>query len=169
MDKKVCFIGHREIEETLSLKNYIKEYIEELIINNNVSEFLFGSRSQFNYLCYEIVAELKEKYPKIKRVYVRNCYEIVSDWYEKYLLEWYETTIYPKQCKNSGRISYVRRNQAMIEDSDICVFYYNENYLPPRRKNAKRCVAEYQPNSGTALAFKYAIQKKKNIINFYQK
>lgn len=50
----------------------------------------------------------------------------------------------------SGRVSYVERNQAMINDSDYCIFYYDENY---------------QPKSGTALAYTYAKQKKKQIIN----
>ena len=67
----------------------------------------------------------------------------------------------------SGRASYVERNQAMIDKSDYCIFYYNEDYLPPRRKYSKRCITDYQPKSGTALAYHYAEQNKKIIKNFY--
>ena len=69
----------------------------------------------------------------------------------------------------SGRAAYVERNYAMIDQSDYCLFYYNENYLPPKRKWARRDLFVYQPKSGTALAYKYAQQKKKNIVNFYYK
>ena len=169
MSKRVCFIGHRKIIVTEELKNNLTEYIEYLINDENVRVFLFGSRSQFDDLCYDIVSELKEKYPDIKRVYVRHCYEIISDWYKKYLLEGYEETFYPKECKNAGKISYVRRNQAMIDKSDYCIFYYNENYLPPRRKKTNADLLDYQPKSGTALAYHYAEQKKKIIKNFYKK
>lgn len=167
--KTVCFIGHRKIEVTDNLEQELTEYIEYLILNENVKVFLFGSRSEFDNLCYDVVSKLKEKYPDIKRVNVRCTYEYLPDMYMKFYLEDYEESIYPKECINSGKISYVRRNQAMVDDSDYCIFYYNENYLPPRRKYAKRCVTDYQPKSGTALAYHYAEQKKKIIKNFYKK
>lgn len=65
----------------------------------------------------------------------------------------------------SGKASYVERNQAMINDSDYCIFYYDKNYQPGMRKYSKRSIGYYQPKSGTALAYAYARQKKKIIIN----
>lgn len=65
----------------------------------------------------------------------------------------------------AGKASYVERNYAMIDDSDYCVFYYDESYLPPLHKYAKRCVFNYQPNSETKLAYLYAKRKKKEIMN----
>ena len=168
MSKKVCFIGHREIKVTDELLKSLNEFIIHLIVDENVNYFLFGNKSQFDNLCYDIVSKLKEKYLDIKRVYVRNCYEFISDTYKKYLLEGYEETIYPEECKNSGKVSYVRRNQAMIDGSDFCIFYYDKNYLPPKRKNSRTDLLDYQPKSGTAVAYKYAIQKKKQIKNFYR-
>ena len=65
---KVCsFFGHRKIEITEELKQKLKEIVEDLIINHNVLTFLFGSRSDFDYLCHLVVTELKEKYPFILR------------------------------------------------------------------------------------------------------
>jgi len=58
------------------------------------------------------------------------------------------------------------KQRLKIDQSDFCLFYYDENYLPPKRKWAKRDLFEYQPQSGTALAYKYAQQKKKNIKKF---
>ena len=164
--KKCCFIGHRKIEITDELEKKVKDYIENLIVNENVRVFLFGSRSQFDDLCYCLVSNLKEKYSDIKRVYVRSQYEFIDESYEKYLLGFYEETYFPERCKGAGKISHVVRNQAMIDDSDFCLFYYDENYIPPQRKWSRRDFFTYQPKSGTALAYKYAKQKTKNIYNF---
>ena len=67
MEKTCCFFGHRKIEITEELKNRLLAIIENLIISENVTTFLFGSRSQFDDLCHTIVTELKEKYPHLRR------------------------------------------------------------------------------------------------------
>ena len=67
MEKSCCFIGHREIEITDDLIAKVTAVIEELI-QNGVSRFLFGSRSDFDSLCHSIITELKKKYPQIIRV-----------------------------------------------------------------------------------------------------
>ena len=68
--KTCCFIGHRKIEETSKLKSNLLKTIERLITENKVDTFLFGSKSQFNNSCWEIVTQLKEKYPQLRRIYV---------------------------------------------------------------------------------------------------
>ena len=168
MNKKehtCCFFGHRKINETEELKNNLYKVIENLIVIEKVDTFLFGSKSQFDRLCLKTVTELKEKHPHIKRVYVRSAFQHIPDWYEESLLKLYENTYYPEQIENSGRASYVERNQEMINKSKFCVVYYDENYLPPRRKNSRRDLFAYQPKSGTAIAYDYAVKKKKEIIN----
>ena len=56
---KICsFFGHRNIVVTEELKEKVKEIIEDLIVNHNVLTFLFGSRSDFDYLCHLVVTEL---------------------------------------------------------------------------------------------------------------
>ena len=57
--------------------------------------------------------------------------------------------------------------QEMINHSKFCVVYYDENYLPTRRKNSRRDLFDYQPKSGTAVAYEYAVKKKKEIINCF--
>ena len=177
---KVCsFFGHRKIEITEELKQKVKAIIEDLIVNHNVLTFLFGSRSEFDHLCHLIVTELKVKYYDIKRIAYtcrsESCIlesekekwqRILSNLYKEDIsVLGYEDEFEHKNKYTSGKASYVERNQAMIDDSDYCVFYYDENYRPEKRKYAKRDVLAYQPKSGTALAFKYAQQKKRCIIN----
>lgn len=163
--KTCCFFGHRKIEERDTLKIRLYEIIENLIINENADTFLFGSKSEFDSLCCEVVAILKEKYSYIKRVYVRAEYPIISDDYEKHLLQSYEETYFPQKAINAGKAVYVERNCEMIDKSDICIVYYKDSYTPPRRKNSKRDLIDYQPKSGTGIAYQYAVRKKKKIIN----
>ena len=51
------FFGHRKIDITEELKQKVEEVIKDLIVNHNVQIFLFGSRSNFDDLCFEIVSE----------------------------------------------------------------------------------------------------------------
>lgn len=164
-EKTCCFFGHRKIDKTEELKNKLRGIIENLIANEKVETFFFGSKSEFDDLCHQVVTELKKKYPNIKRVYVRSAFQHIPDWYEDSLLKHYEDTYFPEQMENAGKASYVERNQEMINKSNFCVVYYNENYLPPKRRNSRRDLTDYQPKSGTAVAYAYALRKKKIIIN----
>ena len=166
-DKACCFFGHRKIDKTLELIERLTREIEALIIEKAVSTFYFGSKSEFDDLCHKTVTELKEKYPHIKRVYVRSAFQHIPDWYEDSLLKHYEDTYFPEHMENAGRASYVERNQEMINKSFFCIIYYDENYAPPRRRNSKRDLTDYQPKSGTKVAYDYAIKKNCEIINMF--
>jgi uncharacterized phage-like protein YoqJ len=147
-----CFFGHRAINETEELKSKLTEIVEKLIVAEKVDTFLFGSKSRFNTLCLEVVTEIKKKHPHIKRVYVRAEYPYISEHYNKYLLENYEDTYYPKKILNSGRAVYVERNYEMIDNSQFCIIYYDEQDAPTTRK------------SGTKIALDYAIKQCKKIV-----
>ena len=121
-----CFLGHRKINETEELKSNLTEIIEKLVVVEKVDTFLFGSKSQFNILCLELVTAIKEKHPHIKRVYVRAEYPYITEQYRTYLLENYEDTYYPEKIMNSGKAAYVERNFDMIDSSHYCVVYYAE-------------------------------------------
>jgi len=151
-EKTCCFFGHRTINEIEELKSKLIEIIEKLIIDEKVDTFLFGSKSQFNSLCLEVVTEIKEKYPHIKRIYIRAEYPYISEHYNNYLLESYEDTYYPEHIIGSGRAAYVERNYEMIDNSHYCIVYYDEPNAPTTRK------------SGTKIALDYAIKCKLDLI-----
>ena len=180
-DKQCCFIGHRVINVTDELKIRLYEYVEDLIINHNVKRFLFGSRSEFNTLCHETVDLLKNKYPYIVRVFYACKHESAIIERDKQRTERAISSVLNKDIKfmcfdeeyahktkfSAGRAAYVERNEAMIDDSDFCVFYYNGNYRPQRRKYSKGDLTSYLPDSGTQKAYLYAKRKGKSIENFY--
>ena len=103
-------------------------------------------------MCHEVVTELKEKYPYIRRVYIRAEYPYISEHYKNYSLENYEDTYYPEKIMNAGKASYVERNYEMIDNSQFRIVYYNEQEAPTIRK------------SGTKIALDYAIKRYKKII-----
>ena len=163
-----CFLGHRKITETDELKARLYDEIEKVILEDKVHTFLFGSKSQFDDLCHKIVTELKEKYPHIKRIYVRAEFPFIDDSYRQYLLERYEDTYYPEKMINAGKFVYVERNYEMIDNSSYCICYYDENYAPPRRKKIKRDLFDYQPKSGIKIAFDYANKRNLMIYNVFE-
>ena len=154
MNKTCCFVGHRTINETEELKLKLTQTIENLIVNEGVNTFLFGSKSRFNSLCLELVSKLKERHPHIKRIYVRAEFLFINDSYEKYLLESYEDTYYPRNIIGAGRAVYVERNEEMINRSRFCIFYFELENSPVTQK------------SGTKIALDYAIKKGRKIIMF---
>lgn len=164
----ICFIGHRTITNEEHLIPRLKKTILNLI-ENGADTFLFGSKSQFDDICFEIVSEFQINYPNIKRVYVRSSYPTIDSSYKEYLLDFYDETYFPKGVENAGRCSYIKRNQNMIDVANICVFYYNSEYIPPVKKAKKHSslLPTQERKSGSAIAYNYAKQKNKQIINLF--
>ena len=154
MDKNYtcCFFGHREAVQTEEMKAKLYKIVENLIFKKDVDTFLFGSKSKFNSLCHEIVTELKEKHPNIKRIYVRAEYSYINEDYKEYLLQFYEDSYYPEKLLGANKAVYVKRNYEMINKSRYCVVFYNENFAPTKRR------------SGTKIALDFAVKKGKEII-----
>lgn len=152
----VAFIGHRTINYTEALKEKLKKIVENLIVNESADTFLFGSKSEFNTLCYNVITELQSKYRSIRRVFVRAEYEFISEKYKRYLLRLYEFSYFPKAVQGAGALSYVKRNQAMIDRCDTVVAYYDDQYMPPTKTK-----------SGTQMAVVYALKNKKRLINLF--
>lgn len=176
---KTCtFFGHRNTDCTEYLKQKVKSVVTDLIVEHGVTHFLFGSRSSFVSLCLEVVTEIKTNYPYIRRIAYTCRHETCTlecekeTWLKRYsyannnfrLQTVDEEILYPHREKTS-KSSYIQHNFAMIDASNYCVFYYNDQYKPPKRKLNKRSLSTYQPNSGTKLAYNYAMRKNVVIIN----
>ena len=181
-EKSCCFIGHREVAQTDELIARLSVETESLV-QKGVTRFLFGSRSDFNDICHDVVTELKEKYPDIKRVAYNTRSEcatlenereenerIYSRLFSKEIhLRGYEESITPDKMYVSGKASYIERNQIMIDISDYCIFYYDKEYAPPLKQLSTRSVSGIWTSgkSGTAIAYAYAVRKNRNIINVF--
>ena len=147
-----CFIGHRDYKKSEKDEKCLYVLLEQLI-KEGVTTFYFGSRSNFDLFCRVVLSELKEKYPHIHRIRVRAEYRYIDKEYEEYIKgDDFEETFFPDEIALAGKFVYVERNYYIIDRSDICIFYYDE------QKNSAR-------KSGTELSFLYAVKKRKRIYN----
>ena len=149
---KVAIVGRRKINKSQDLIDKLTKVFVELIENEGADTFLFGSQSQFDDLCYEIVTELRYKYTHIQRIWVRAEYRYCSEDYLRRVLTFYEDTIYPKRVYNAGRFAYIARNEVLVDMCDVLLTYLDSIY--------KRNTA-----SGTKMTFDYAQKMRKRIIN----
>ena len=150
----VTFIGHRKIQFDNGFRLQLKKLLLSLIDNRNADTFLFGSRSDFDDLCLEVVTEIQKERPGIKRVYVRAEYPYISADYEKYLLTFYDETYMPESIIHAGKAIYIERNRHMIDSSDICLFY-----LDIDKATNTTC------KSNTAAIAAYAADHNKTLYN----
>lgn len=164
---KACsFFGHRDTEQTEELKQKVRETVERLIVEEGVDTFLFGSRSKFDELCHMVVTELKEKYPHIQRIAYLCRHEaacLVGEGAkikqqikrltgrDEYVNE-YEDIKKSDRVNSAGRVSYVERNQWMVDESDITFIHIDKGY----------CIKN--KNSETALIYRYAKSRKRIIV-----
>ena len=147
---------------------------KEKLIKSGVTEFIFGSKSEFDDLCYQIVSKLKEKYPNIIRIFLHLPSEtgittleekirlenaLCKQLHKKIDLAVFEKSILSKKSISANKNAYIARNYEMIDMCDLCIFYYNKNYSLSNKENKTK--------SGTAYVFQYATRKKKGIINTY--
>lgn len=152
---KICSVfGHSDIEQTEDLKNKINLECERLIKEENVGLFYFGGFGNFDDLCWQVVTELKKKYTNIVRIFclsdpkyqnkLKRPKWLRDEDFEEFVyfdldFDYWYTRIYYRNCE-------------IINRSDYVIFY-----------------VERTTNSGAYKAMKYAIKKKKIIINLYEK
>lgn len=152
LNKACSFFCHRKTIITEELVCRMRELLKSLIVECNVQTFYFGGFSTFDEVSYNIVSELKQNYPNIKRVFClydpRHIREskrplwIKNQLYEEYIylrlrFDWWYTRLY-------------YRNLEIINRSDYVVVY-----------------AEEKEESGAYKALQYAIKKNKKIYNLF--
>ncbi len=145
-----CF-GHTYVDITDDLISRTRKEIDRAI-EDGVRIFLFGGRSDFDDLCYDLVTEKKNSDPRlnIQRVF---CFSLDSQfrkpprWYEK---KEYESFECPTKRVNYWYTAIFFRNVAMIDQSDLILF----------------CV-EQRENSGAYKTYQYAVKTHKKIVNLF--
>lgn len=148
--KSCSIFGHSKIEITDSLKEKIYLTFERLVERENVGYFYFGGLGEFDDLCWQVVTDLKWKYPNIKRIFCLSDprHQRASKrpkWLKK---EDYEEIVYLDLNFDYWYSRIYYRNVEMVNRSDFVVFY-----------------VEHSEGSGAYKILKYAVMKKKQIIN----
>lgn len=178
---KACFIGHRTVinAEQVEMKLYNTVM---MLIGKGVDTFLFGSKSKFDSICHGVVSHIRKQFPNVVRICYCTPHETAFTSKEdkqecelffseklghEILFSDYEKSIVPENTRKANKNAYIMRNMEMINNSDFCVFYYDKDYLPPPKKSKNNFLPSSRPKSGTAIAYRYAKARKKEIINFF--
>ena len=145
-----CF-GHSYVEITPELIARTRKEIEKAI-EDGVRIFLFGGRSDFDDLCYDLVTEKKNAEPRlnIKRVF---CFALDKQLRKPpawYIRKEYEALECPVKEFDYWYTAIYYRNLAMIDQSDLILFY-----VEPRE------------NSGAYKTYRYAVRKHKRFVNLF--
>lgn len=163
--KNCCIIGHRRVENADRVRERLELIYIDLIENEGVDRFLFGSNGQFNDLAFDVLKKLRGRkvYDVTMVNYLRKgeigwthvdeeAYYRVGE--RPPVKRFYDEVVEDGRIMGVGiRRSYVVRNQKMIDDSDICLFYYDPHYE-----------VSVGGNSGTRMAYEYAMSQNKKII-----
>ena len=150
--KKCSFFGHREIEITEEIyTTTAAEILRSVDLGCRV--FYFGGFGDFDKLCYDIVSRIKKETPElhIERIFCVPQERDLRKNTRLFRREDYENVIYLEPSFDGWYKSVYFRNCAMIDESDVVIFY-----------------AEERENSGAYKAYKYAKKKKnKRVVNLF--
>ncbi|MBQ7912323.1 MAG: hypothetical protein IJ308_01100 [Clostridia bacterium] len=149
-ENKICsFFGHREIAITEELyATTTAEIMKAVGLGCRI--FYFGGYGAFDELCYKIVTKIKGELPEkqIQRVYCVAQAGYLRKKSRYFNGEDYEEVVYLTPTFEGWYKSIYFRNCAMIDKSDLIIFY-----------------AEKRENSGAYKAYSYAKKKKKQLVN----
>ena len=175
--KRCAIFGPRICKLTNDEMKNLELFIEKLIIKIGVTVFLFGTNSEFTDICYDIISKKQERFKSIIRVLypcrenegIKKCekeqyQKLYSRLFKKDItVQDYDEIIDMRHIFNAGKSVYYQRNVKMVDECDCSLFYYQNDYKPPKRKYSKNSIF-YQPKSGTKLILDYAVKKKKKIF-----
>ena len=140
----VTFCGHGKYVYGEDVKNQLKIEAEKLI-NQGAELFYLGGYGKFDGLASEVLTELKEKYPDIKRILVIPY--LNRDYYTKN----YDETLYPPLENVPFKFCISKRNEWMVKNSEVLVCFIENTY------------------GGAYGTYKYAKRQKIKIINLSKK
>ena len=155
VENMICsFFGHRDVNITDEL--FSATYNEILkALDLGCKTFYFGGYGEFDELCHKIITEIKNREPERE---ITRIYCVSQERYLRKKLRYlerdnFEDVIFLTPSFSGWYKSIYFRNCAMIDNSDVVIFY-----------------AEEREDSGAYKAFKYAKKKKdKHIVNLLEK
>lgn len=136
---KVTFCGHKELTDRTTARQWLQSVCRELVLQG-ADEFYLGGYGAFDSLCASVLRELKSENDYLQLILVLPYLNsnIITDGYDE--------TIYPPLESVPKKFAILRRNEWMVQESDIVVAYVNHGW------------------GGAAKTLQYARRKRKRII-----
>lgn len=123
MKKVCCFAGHSDTYETKEIFSSLLSKAENLIINENVSEFRVGNYGNFDKLSAKAIRKLKEKHPiKLILVVPYLSTEIIKnkEYYEK---SFDEILVAPLPLNTPKKLGIIKCNEYIVDTSHFLIYY----------------------------------------------
>lgn len=137
----VTFCGHAEIAQSDNVRNWLISTVGTLIADG-ADTFYLGGYGAFDNLAAAVLQELKKANPHIQIVLVLAYLNRNTD------TSGYDSTLYPELEKVPLRFAISRRNERMVDISDVVVAYVTHGW------------------GGAAKTLEYAKRKRKTILCF---
>lgn len=149
----VACIGAQDFERTPASAIELWDVLTNLVANEGADLFFFTNEGLFDFSCWQIVSQLKMRYPNIRRIYAQTGYEDNNGNLQE-IDKYYDRIFYLGSiCENSLLAPYVR-NRVMVGMCDVVVTNVDLKKLPTPRIE-----------SSTEAAIKFAKRYKKRVIN----
>ena len=147
MNKICSFIGHKDLFITDTLLENIRNTIIDLIENENIKDFYCGGYGNFDNTIASLLKELKSTYgirSYLVTAYINPLVEKKLKYIERRNI--YDEIIYPELENIPLKFAIKKRNEWIVDHSDIIVTYVDHNW------------------GGAATTLNYAKKKNKQII-----
>lgn len=117
----VTFCGHRDVFDPEAVGAWLIETVEELI-REGADCFYLGGYGQFDALAAAAVRKQKERYLEIRSVLVLPYLDRSFDASD------YDETVYPPLENVPKRYAISRRNEYMIDRSDVVIAFVTHSF-----------------------------------------
>lgn len=145
----VSFLGHRFLYDFEELFEKVEKTIIENVDFDDKIVFFCGGYGDFDDLCARVCRAIKEKLKKCEIVFVTpymssTQQEKMKSWID---LGLYDSIIYPPLEQVPLKFAIIKRNEWMIEQSDLIIAYVKHSF------------------GGAYQSLKYAQRKGKRTVN----
>lgn len=124
MNKKCCFAGHREFYNSNEVYNKLLNCIENLIVEENISEFWVGNYGLFDSLASKAVRAIKEKYSNIQlNLVIPYLTSNIDKYRELYYKNYDHILMADIPEKTPKKFQILKCNEYMIQKSDFIICY----------------------------------------------
>ena len=110
---KITFCGHGQVSDSVEIMDWLRAVTRDLIKRGGTT-FYLGGYGEFDSLAAAVLREQKKMYPQIELILV--------------LPLGYDGTIYPPLESSPPRFAISKRNQWMVDASDVVVAYVLHNW-----------------------------------------
>lgn len=138
---EITFCGHAQVSNPTEVTDWLRAVTQDLIERGGTT-FYLGGYGEFDSLAAAVLREQKKKYPQIELILVLPYLNASKD------ALGYDGTIYPPLESAPPRFAISKRNQWMVDASDVVVAYVLRKW------------------GGAATTLQYAKRKKKEIFSY---